>query len=83
MATVVLGVKPVDGLQVYVYGLVPPVAVGLPPIRTLSPPQVTNETSGPAFAEGFGFTVIIAEPVINVVQPKELVPLTVYVPAVV
>jgi len=44
--------NPVDGLHAYVYGLVPPVAVGLPPIATLPPLQTC--ASGPASTVGCG-----------------------------
>jgi len=47
--------SPVDGLQAYVYGVVPPVAVGDPPIVVGVPLQTVR--SAPASTTGFGLTV--------------------------
>jgi len=44
--------NPVDGLHTYVYGLVPPVAVGDPPMVVLVPLQIV--LSEPASATGAG-----------------------------
>jgi hypothetical protein len=43
---------PVGGDQRYVYGPVPPLADGEPPILTLSALHATRDSSGPALAVG-------------------------------
>jgi hypothetical protein len=56
---VVVDDKPADGDHEYVYGLMPPLAVGLPPMPMPVVLHTGKVLSNPASATGVGFTVTV------------------------